>query len=446
MNKKAFGIMASAGQILALFPFIVTIEGISYYRYNPLHYAALFACFAIFYALGRLAAAYAHGAEHTILKKGWALFLSRAAVLVPAGVFCVLVAVFGLSSGFYIYILPACFLAYYGGHHTYSLSYSDTFTTAWVVIYFTGAIISSVLLWFTHREELYAAGVFQLCLVFGGIIVLSAVLANQTNIDVCTAQRSGGRAVLPNGLRSYNMLIISVVSIIIVGLFLFAKPLAELIAGGLAALVRLLLSLVKDSPTEAPELENEAPSGEMMGLDTADNPFSEILRLLFLAMLVVFIIRFRRQIWEAIKEFFAPMFRESAKPEKLPYIDEVTDFAVKQNNPRSRKKQLMLLLKRYREERDPRLKYRVGYAIFLHRLSDTPFARLPQDTTTIHRKKGESAFRREGIAEMVEVYNGVRYGDLTPTTDQLAALEGLLDEINNTKNKGERNDLQRTAE
>ncbi|MBS7369505.1 MAG: hypothetical protein KIG62_05085, partial [Oscillospiraceae bacterium] len=124
MNKKAFGIMASVGQLLALFPFIVTIEGISYYRYNPLHYAALFACFAIFYALGRLAAAYAHGAEHTILKKGWALFLSRAAVLVPAGVFCVLVAVFGLSSGFYIYILPACFLAYYGGHHTYSLSYS----------------------------------------------------------------------------------------------------------------------------------------------------------------------------------------------------------------------------------------------------------------------------------------------------------------------------------
>ena len=83
----------------------------------------------------------------------------------------------------------------------------------------------------------------------------------------------------------------------------------------------------------------------------------------------------------------------------------------------------------YRREQDPVQKYRKGYLLFLLRLDRTAFPHLPSDTTTVHGKKGELAFRRNDIEKMVGEYNAVRYGGAIPDEYQLSAQERLLNEL-----------------
>ena len=430
MNRKVLYGSAVAGQVFSLFPFVVAAEGIGFGRYTWWHYPVIFAVIAAFYAAGRFTGSWAQGSGFSEKKKGWALFWSRVAVAVPTAAFILVCALGGLSTGLYLYVLPACIIAYYGGHHTVGMGYSDVFSRGWFALYFVTALVSSGLLWFTHEEVLTSAGGFQLCFGFGVLIVLAAVLTNQTNIDTRTAQRSAGRSVLPGGLRGYNAALIAAVCAVTVGLFLFAGPLAELLGGGIKALLALIISLIKGRSFENSRVENEfLHEGESVEYTAGDNLIYQLMQFLLAAGIILLAVRFRKQIWAFIKEFFAPLFTESVAQEEAPFIDEITDAVSKSAGERARRKSEQQLFRRYRKETDPVLKYRTGYALFLLRLARSPFPQAISDTTTIHSQKGTSAFRREDISGMVEVYNDVRYGGRVPTAEETAVMERIIEEL-----------------
>lgn len=429
MNSRALSAAAVFGQLLSLFPFLCVAEGVSG-GFVWWHYPLYFAVLAAFYALGRLLSAWAAGSGFSSKQRGWAMFASRAAVALPAAVFVTLCAVLGLSTGLYLYVLPACLIAYFGGHHTVGLVYSDVFSRGWFLLYFVTAVICSVLIWFTRDEGLIASGRFQLCLVFGILIVLAAVLTNQTNIDTRTAQRASGRSVLPRGLRGYNAAIIAALCAVTVGLFLFAKPLAVLLGNGIKALIALILSLFRGGEQLELDEENEFEQGtENMEYLTSDNALAELFYCMVVVGLVLLAIKFRKQIWELIKELFAPMFKDNARSEELPFVDEVSDSDAKSDSERARRKSEQQLLRRYKRESDPTAKYRMGYELFLKRLARSPLPQTPSDTTTVHRQKGTGAFRREDIGGMVSVYNEVRYGERVPTAEEIERQATLLEEL-----------------
>lgn len=64
--------------------------------------------------------------------------------------------------------------------------YSEVFSREWFGVYFVAAVIAAVLLSFTHNDFICSAGMTQLCVSFGALIIGAAVLTNQTNIDVQT--------------------------------------------------------------------------------------------------------------------------------------------------------------------------------------------------------------------------------------------------------------------
>lgn len=426
MNGRALSAAAVFGQLLSLFPFFCVAEGVSG-AFVWWHYPLYFALLAAFCALGRLLSAWAAGSGFSSKQRGWALFASRAAAAVPAAVFVVVCAALGLSAGLYLYVLPACLIAYYGGHHTVGMVYSDVFSRGWFLLYFVTAVICSVLLWFTRDEGIIASGRFQLCLVFGILIVLAAVLTNQTNIDVRTAQRS---SVLPRGLRGYNAALIAAVCVATAGLFLFAKPIAGLLGDGIKALTALILSLFRGGERLSLEEENEFwNDAENIEYYTANNALAQLFYFAVVVGLALLAVKFRRQIWELIKELFAPLFKQNARSEELPFVDEVSDSDAKSESARSRRRSEQQLLRRYKRESDPTAKYRMGYELFLRRLSRSPLPQVPSDTTTIHRQKGTGAFRREEIGGMVSVYNEVRYGGRVPTAEEIERQETLLEEL-----------------
>ena len=429
MTDKRLCAAASLCQLLTLFPFAVLCEGVGFGEYVWWHYAAFFACEGAFWILGRLCGAWAAHGAFSRRGKPLAVFASRAAVLVPAGIFALATALMGLSAGLYLYILPACVIAYFGGRRSVDLEYSDVFSRGWFGLYFVAALVASILLWFVPDKSVSGAGTFQLCVVFGVLTAAAAVLANQTNIDTRTRQRSEGRSVLPQGLRGYNAALIAGVCVLIVGLFLFAKPLAELAASGIKALIALLLGLLK-SGEQIPQDDPESFESEgHIGITLADNGIYSLLNFLVAAALVLLAVRFRREIWEFIKGLLAPLFREKAAPEPLPFADEVSDLDSERAVSRSRRRREQALLRRYRRETDPAERFRLGYALFLCRLRNTPFAQAEWDTTTVHAQKGELAFRIEHIRRLAAIYDEVRYGERQPSAQELDFEEQLLREI-----------------
>ncbi len=431
MNNKALRAIAVLGQLLSVFPFVVLCEGVGYDAFIWWHYLVIYAVFAVFYGVGRLCGAWAHSPQHSRSFRPKAAFLSRAALAAPITAFIIVCAWLDLSTGLYIYILPAAIILFFGGHSAHGKEYTDIFSRGWFALYFVAALVSDIILWFTHDKAILSSGSFQLCFGFGVLMVIAAVLTNQTTIDTCTQQRDSGRLVLPNGLRSYNAWLTAAVVAVIAALFLFVKPIADLLFNGIRQLIRgLLWLLTRRGELDATDdiLSNTDGDGEL-SVGIADNSFAEAMTLLLGIGIIVLLIVFRKQIAELIRSIFEPLFRVQEPTTEPAYADEVSELPDTSRSFISRRKREQQLYKQFRRENDRLKKYRFGYKLMMLRLEDTPFATVPTDNTDIHRVKGENGLRSDSVQRIVSIYNDVRYKGRAPTDEEIAFAERFIEEI-----------------
>lgn len=437
-EPKILKFSAVFGQFLALFPFAVLLCGVGVNLYEPWLYLSAYAVWAAFYALGRLSGMLARELELSGKPSKKAqpvvLFLSRAAVIIPVGIFIAVVLAAELTTTAFYYVLPAGIIAYFGAHGSTGKGYSDVFSRGWFALYFIAAIVAAMMLWSTHDETLAADGIFQLCAGFALMVLISALLANQTNIDVCTKQRAGGKSVLPGGLRRYNAVLITVICSATIGLFLFARPLAglvklavSLVVKGILSVFEFLGSLVRTAPDDGVSDPSAGSIGQLAPEEPA-SIFANIVFVLLIFGLILLAVRLRKQIWSAIKYIFEPLFRKGREASDIPFYDEFLVSDARRLTPKARRRAERELNKQYKRESDPSRKYRFGYALFLVRLGKTSRPPEPPDTTTVHREKGESAFKTD-LGELSGVYDRVRYGEAAPTAEELARQEQLLAEL-----------------
>jgi len=133
-------------------------------------------------------------------------------------------------------------------------------------------------------------------------------------------------------------------------------------------------------------------TSDVIDYTTNENPYADLLMFLLAAGIVFLVVKFRRQIWGFIREIFAPLFKEPVREESAPFFDEVSSSGDAKYASRSFARTERELLKKYRRETDPAMKYREGYELFLMRLGRSAFPQLPTDTTTLHTDKGGKAF------------------------------------------------------
>lgn len=430
MNKRALMMISVLGQFLSVFPFVVLCEGVGFGSYIWWHYPALYGCFALFYVWGRLCAMWALSGKHSRWFRPKAIFISRIAVIVPLLCFIIICASFELSTGLYLYALPAALIMFFGGYATKGKDYADVFTRGWFALYFVVALVSMAIIWFIKEDSIVSSGSFQLCFAFGALIIIAAVLTNQTNIDICTHQRDSGRNVLPQGLRSYNSFLVAAVVSVTVALFLFARPCAELIYSVVRQLIAWILAMLQNREIESPDDTLDfGPSEGHLAVDTGDNTLGNLTTVLLFIGLIVLIIVFRRQIISFFRDLIAPLFRANDIQDDVGYKDEISDISDHSRIYTSRRKREQLLYKLYRKEEEPTRKYRLGYRLMLLRLSDTAFPPVETDNTTDHRIKGENGLRSDKIDRIVKIYNEVRYSELIPSHEDIAFEEKFIDEI-----------------
>ena len=435
-RQSFFKALACLGQFAALFSFAVFFEAVCLKKLVVWHFFAIYAAFAVFRASGRLIGTLVASLQRRRLPKSilpLTNFLSRIGFAAPTAAFIALGVWLKSDISVYFYILPACIVIYFGGNFSVGRSYSEIFSRGWFLLDLFSSIAAMIGFSLSEEAEVISAARYLLCVGFAAVTLLSAVLANQTNIDTRTNQRDAGKAFLPEGLRRYNALLVIGTVTLTLGLFVFAKPLAAFIRLVIEAMVTAYLFLTEKIydlliKTD-PDMENGgANAGQpVIGADDSSYIDSILFAVIFIVATVL-IIRFRKQILKAIKDLFAPLFKSRGKAFDTPFADEITSSHAKQNSPRAQKKAEHDLERQYARETSPERKYRLGYALFLARLRRTEQPPVPSDTTDIHREKGETVFG-EDLQNFSETYNKVRYADLPPTMEELAAADELLKKI-----------------
>lgn len=429
MSRGILRFIAAAAQLLSVLPLAVLCEGAGYGGFTWWHFALLYAAFATFYGCGRLAAAWALGRSHKREYRAFAVFSSKIAIALPIAAFIAVCSAAGFSTAPYLYALPAAAVMYYGGYTSYGKEYSDIFTRGWFALYFVLAIIAAVIVGLTKDAELTAAANFQLCAGFGVLIVLSAILTNQTNIDICTHQRDAGKTVLPRGLRRYNSLLAAAVAAAVCALLLLAVPLGQLFGSALRLLITLIVRFLQGlgGGSEATDAVLSGTDSTEASANITDNSVAEALSALMFVGIAVLLFALRKHIAELFRQIFAPLFKAKRAEEPLAYTDEIS--AVTGGSGIPRRKRAQQLYRLYRKETDPALKYRLGYRFMLLRLSLTQYPPCPADNTDIHREKGEIGLRTDKVRRIVEIYNRLRYGGQIPTEEEIGFEEAFIEEI-----------------
>ena len=433
-TSKLLRILAAVTLLFSFFPMAVMYDGIGMRKFVFWHFCVIYIIWGIFFVFGYICKRFAELNADKVKKstKPYLIFGSRLAVIIPLAVFIAVSALKGLNPAVYIYICTASVAAFAGGYGTYGKNYSDIYSTGWFIFFIVSAIFAEVLLIVSNDKKLSETGNTLLCVSFGVLAVLSAVLANQTNIDVCTKQRASSNPVLPSGLRRYNIFLIIGICAVIIGLFVFAKPLAGVIRlvfstvfGGISYLFNNVCTgsydETSDDTTNSGESGGAAPPQEY-------NDWGAVIFVLTVVIAVVIIIAFRRRIMNVIKTALAPLFKNNNKQTDSPFFDEITTSDMKSMTPRARRKALRDMTRRYRKETRPDMKYRLGYALFLLKLDGTDMAPIPADTASVHREKGEKAFGAD-LGEFSEVYGKVRYGEIMPSDEELTDEETLLNKL-----------------
>lgn len=429
MSRGFLRALAIIAQLLSVLPLAMLCEGAGYGGFTWWHFLLLYAAFAAFYGSGRLAAAWVLGKSHKREYRALVAFSSKLAIALPIAAFIAVCAAADFSTALYLYALPAAVIMYYGGYISYGKEYSDIFTRGWFALYFVLAIIAAVIVGLTKNAELTAAADFQLCAGFGVLIVLSAILTNQTNIDICTHQRDAGRSVLPRGLRRYNCLLSAAVAAAVCALLLLAVPLGQLFGSALRLLITLIVWLLQElgGGSEATDAALSGTDSTEISMDITDNSIAGALSVLMFVGITVLLFALRKHIAELIRQIFAPLFRNKVTEELSAYTDELSEAARGGGIPRRKRAQQLYRL--YRKETDPAAKYRLGYQFMLLRLSLTQYPPCPADNTYIHREKGEIGLQTDKMQRIVEIYNRLRYGGQIPTEEEIRFEEAFIEEI-----------------
>ncbi len=438
INHKALKILAYFGQLAALFPFAVMFEAMAMGGWTAWHFAAVYGAWAAFLAFGVLIGTLINRAKNSTklpknLEPLWN-FLLKIGFFVPTAVFIAAGVTLKLNPAIYPLILSAGIIAYLCAATTAGRSCFEIFTSFQFVLYLIAALIAVTSISLAKKSELMSLGSYMLCAGFAVIVLLTAIIFNQKNIDLCTRRRGNGKAVLPEGLRRYNALLVTGIFAVTLGLFVFAKPLSEMIKLLIFAVVRAWVFITEkiSSCTPVPDMsetpsDDDAENTALMphgGLENSGN----VITVLGLIMLIIFAIAFRKHIVRAVKHLLTPLFKSRKHPWSMPFYDEITTSDTKTHTPRSLRKAERELFRRYSRERSPERKFRLGYALFLAKLRRTKRPPEVSDTVSAHREKGESEFRRE-LGGFSEAYSRVRYADVPPTERELLEQSELLRKI-----------------
>lgn len=415
MRARILKILAVAAFGMVTLPLMLVNDVIAFGGFSLLRFAAYYAAFGLLFALG-------YALANASKKKKKLLVLSRA-----VGILCFflsfLPALFTEGIGLIVTVGFCAAFWYFLGERAAVKHYADFFPAFALVVYIVvtlGAYISCGMI---SDEKLGKSVGGAVIVMFAVELVMSAMLINQSGIYDKANRRSEIRAMLPKGLLGYNAALVLIIVSAGLGLYFFKDYIIVFLTTLARLIVQFIIFIMRMNSESMEIQDSEEGSAPLFSADGM--PLNQLTMTLFIAMLIIFAIIYRKKIWRAVKDF-AKRIRDFFTREQ-PESGEDTGFvdffeelpaARRKNEPINDSK----LLRLYRAERDPREKYRLGYRIILRELNKNRAKIVPPDTVNEQLEKGKTVCGGD-FGEITRVYSALRYDDETVTAEQLAALE-----------------------
>ena len=401
---------------LVTFPFVITNDVLSFESISVLRLLAYYAGFGVVFGIG-----YAFG--RVTIKHKKLIPLERIVGILS---FCVGLLLLGITDeiGIIFAAGASSVLWYFLGERAARKHYADIFPAFMFGVYIVVTLICYLFYGAMCERELKEPVQTAVIVAFMVEMCLAALLINQSGIYDKANRRRETRTMLPKGLSGYNAALVTGVTVCGLLLYVFADKIVWLLNEIVRLLIRLFIFLMSGY-SEFRAIEAGDNSAEYTG--NMEYRSYDILNLLFFAFIIAMIIIFRRQLWQAIKDFFgriAGFFMKEtqlseAEPEFVDVFEQISD--VRRVNNLS----YQTLMKQYKKETEPEKKYRLGYGILLWQMKYCHAKLSDSDTVTDQYEKGREIFGAE-LQAITSAYNKLRYDGEKVTAEQLSALNSLI--------------------
>ena len=329
-----------------------------------------------------------------------------------------------------VFALGVCSVfAFFVGERTGYKNFADMFPLTAFAVYIVLTIGCYIFVRVTAPEEINTAAADIVSGAFAAEFAAAALLINQSGIFDRANMRKETKTSLPKGLTGYNAALILGFTVTGLVLCVFRKQIAWLLEQAGIILIKALVALASLFRAEPMEIQ-PGEEGEIGYGWAAMSEKSYLLEALGLVALIVFVVVFRKRIYEAIKGFFERLgalfggkLEESAKPE----FKDVFEYYTARGNRHEQGENVYAVKRRYKAENDPVKKYRLGYRVLLYRIKSVNQRLSPADTTSVQAERGANFFGREPLASVVGTYEEVRYGSLSPDPQDLSELSELVE-------------------
>ncbi|MBO6301048.1 MAG: hypothetical protein J6N15_01250 [Ruminiclostridium sp.] len=413
---KTFAVLAFSAVV---FPFLFGCDINTYGNISALRMLCYYGIGAAVFALGYVSAqaAKAHKKLRLPLRLAGALTFAAGFLSLVIGGDGVTVFALGVSSVF----------AYFIGERAGYRNFADMFPLTAFAVYIVLAIGCYIFVRVAANEEINAAASDTVVAAFALEFLAAALLVNQSGIFDRANMRAETKSSLPKGLTAYNAALVLGITVTGLTLCVFRKQIAWLIQECIFAVVRVIHWLF--SLFEAEEMPLEASEGGEIGAGWAFYEYTwYFVEVFVIISFIVLIVVFRHKIFGAIKAFFSRLGaflsgrpEESAHPE---FTDVFEDISYGRHR-RESSDNVHAVKRKYAAEKDPALKYRLGYRVLLYRIRAVNRRLMPSDTVPVQAERGAERFGSE-LADVAQTYENVRYDNATPEKEKLAMLDELL--------------------
>lgn len=269
-------------------------------------------------------------------------------------------------------------------------------------------------------------------------LLLVLVLKNQFWLENFIAKHSGDTG-LPKFLRIVNLIYVGVVFIIIVLCFNFKNIIVKIInvcGDVIKLLIRIVMKLIlllTPEMQKVPQGTQNQPTLPPVE-ETGSSWFAIILNILAYAIFIIiifFVLKLAIKKVILLLSKILDKLKKVSESENSEFIDEIEKIDA--TTSVRKKKKLDKSFKKMKKElshiSDPVMKVRFLYKMVLFLLANKEIDIQSADTTGEIYKKACSVNKLDGFADLTEVYDEVRYGDVVPDEIKVNMVENRYCEL-----------------
>lgn len=334
----------------------------------------------------------------------------------------------------YLALLPAVLFWFMLGTRLYKKSFSDIFTPIFLGLYIAETFlcyISCAVMSDDIKSISTAADIMVYLMIV--IALLTVLLINQSNIETQISKRKNTNLIVPKGLKQYNAKLISIVGIFI----LAALLLKDYIAAGISWFILITLKIIdavlfgiklQNTQTMPPE-DDKINVGSIFGIESGQD---FIIYIVLIAVIILAIV-FRKQIFAFIKSLAGKIFgRLSTDNSEENAAYDYTDYyeAIDLKPEKIVRLTSDDCLKKYRREKKPTEKYRLGYRLYIMWLSKHSRSVTGSMTVEQHTGQAEKLYHgNESIGDISNSYTNIRYDDKAADASDIDKMDRLIKEL-----------------